>query len=59
MSKPTQVRNAGKPFTKAAVNFIFSNAGKMTSKKIAARLGRTVKSVSRKAEKLSLSLSVR
>lgn len=51
-------RNAGKVFSDKAVSFLVSNAGKMSASSIAGRLGRTVKSVRRKAEKLGLSLSV-
>jgi hypothetical protein len=51
-------RNAGKPFSDRAVGFLESNAGVLSAKSIAGRLGRTVKAVHRKAQKLGLSLSV-
>jgi len=60
MSKTTtsaSTRNAGKAFSNRAVNFLVSNAGSMSAKSIAGRLGRTTKAVRRKAEKLGLSLS--
>lgn len=53
-----QARNAGKVFSSNATTFLVKNAGKMKAKSIAGILGRTVKSVRRKAEKLGLSLSV-
>lgn len=52
----TQPRNAGKPFTERAVNFLTTRAGKQSASSIARQLGRTEKSVRRKAEKLGLSL---
>lgn len=52
------LRNAGKPFTVKAVSFLENNAGLMTATSIAGRLGRTIKSIRRKAEKLGLSLAV-
>ena len=52
----TQPRNAGKPFTERAVNFLTIRAGKQSASSIARQLGRTEKSVRRKAEKLGLSL---
>lgn len=54
----TNTRNAGKPFSGRATNFLVSNAGSLSARSIAGRLGRTVKAVRRKAEKLGLSLSV-
>ena len=51
-------RNAGKAFSERAVLFLVRNSGRMSARAIAGRLGRTVKSVRRKAEKLGLSLSV-
>ena len=48
-----------KPFTAGSVNFIVSNAGKLSAKSIANVIHRTEKSVRRKAEKLGLSLKVR
>lgn len=51
-------RNAGKVFSDRAVNFLIGNAGLMSAKSIAGRLGRTTKAVRRKAEKLGLKLSV-
>jgi transposase len=58
MSTTTTTRNAGKVFSDRAVNFLIGNAGLMSAKSIAGRLGRTTKAVRRKAEKLGLSLSV-
>lgn len=58
MSKTKTPRNAGKPFSGRAVHFLLENAGHLTTRSIAARLGRTVKAVRRKAEKLGVSLSV-
>lgn len=52
----TTTRNAGKPFTDKAVNFLMKRAGKQSASSIARQLGRTEKSVRRKAEKLGLSL---
>jgi len=52
------VRNAGKSFTTAAVKFIVTNAGDLTTRQIASRLGRTPKSISRKADRLGISLAV-
>lgn len=51
-------RNAGKLFSEKAVNFLVSNAGVLSAKSIAGRLGRTTKAVRRKAEKLGISLSL-
>ena len=51
-------RNAGKPFSEKATSFLLDNAGSLSATSIAGRLGRTVKAVRRKAEKLGLSLSV-
>lgn len=51
-------RNAGKLFSVTAVNFLEFNAGSLSASSIASRLGRTTKSVRRKAEKLGLSLAV-
>ena len=56
--KKTMPRNAGKLFTTTAVDFMYTNAGTLSATTIAKRLGRTVKSVRRKAEKLNLSLSL-
>ena len=52
------VKNAGKVFTDKATDFLVKNAGVMSTAKIASRLGRTTKAISRKAEKLGLSLRV-
>ena len=54
----TSVRNAGKIFSDRAVNFLVNNAGVLSAKSIAGRLGRTTKAVRRKAEKLGISLSL-
>jgi len=54
----TTVRNAGKPFSEKAVSFLLKNAGKRSAVSIANQLGRTEKSIRRKAEKLNLSLAV-
>ena len=54
----TVLRNAGKPFTDKAVTFLVKNAGRRSASSIASQLGRTEKSVRRKAEKLGLSLAV-
>jgi hypothetical protein len=51
-------RNGGKLFSDRAVNFLIVNAGVLSAKSIAGRLGRTTKAVRRKAEKLGLSLSL-
>lgn len=48
----------GTKFSGKAVNFLASNAGKMSANSIARRLRRSTKSVRRKAEKLGLSLRV-
>lgn len=59
MSKAsTSPRNAGKSFGHKSVDFLIANAGVITAKTIAGRLGRTTKAVRRQAEKLGLSLSV-
>lgn len=55
----TTYRNAGKPFTEKAVSFLMKNAGKRPAVSIANQLGRTEKSIRRKAEKLGVSLSVK
>jgi hypothetical protein len=54
----TSTRSAGKVFSDVALNFILGNAGTMSAKSIANRLGRATKSVRRKAEKLGLSLAL-
>lgn len=54
----TTTRNAGKPFSDKAVNFLITRAGTQTAASIARQLGRTTKAVRRKAEKLGLSLRV-
>ena len=54
----TSTRSSGKAFSDTAINFLLINSGKMSAKSIANRLGRTVKSVRRKAEKLGLSLAL-
>ena len=59
MAKTTgTLRNAGKPFTDRAVNFLIEKAGVQTAGSIARQLGRTEKSIRRKAEKLGVSLAV-
>lgn len=50
-------RSAGKPFSDKAVSYLVKNAGVLSAKSIAGRLGRTEKSIRRKAEKLGLSLA--
>ena len=57
-STTTVLRNAGKPFSDKAVNFLVNNAGVLSASSIAGRLGRTVKGIRRKAEKLGISLSL-
>lgn len=57
-TRNTPPRNAGKPFSERAVNFILRNAGKMSASAMAGRLGRTVKSVRSKAERLGVPLSL-
>lgn len=57
-SMTTQPRNAGKPFSVKAESYLVDNAGVLSAKSIAGRLGRTVKAVRRKAEKLGISLAV-
>lgn len=52
------VRNAGKLFSDRAIGFLLTNAGVLSAKSIAGRLGRTTKAVRRKAEKLGISLSL-
>jgi hypothetical protein len=52
------LRNAGKPFTDKAVNFLINKAGNQPAASIARQLGRTEKSIRRKAEKLGVSLAV-
>jgi len=54
----TKARSSGKAFSDTAIDFMLINSGKMSAKSIAGRLGRTVKSVRRKAEKLGLSLAL-
>ena len=54
----TNTRSAGKAFSLTAVNFLVTKAGTMSAKSIAGRLGRTVKSVRRKAEKLGVKLAL-
>ena len=51
-------RNSGKLFSTKAVSFLLDSAGIITASSIASRLGRTTKSVRRKAEKLGVSLAV-
>jgi len=51
-------RNAGKSFSVKATAFLENNAGYLTTKQIASRLGRTSKSIQRKASKLGVSLAV-
>jgi hypothetical protein len=51
-------RNAGKVFSSRAESFLVSNAGTLSARSIAGRLGRTVKAVRRKAEKLGISLAL-
>jgi hypothetical protein len=58
MSSSNVTRNAGKMFSDKAVNFLVINAGVLSAKSIAGRLGRTTKAVRRKAEKLGISLSL-
>lgn len=58
MKTTSLLKNAGKPFTVKATSFLVDNAGSLTATKIAKRLGRTVKSIRRKAEKLEISLAV-
>jgi predicted ArsR family transcriptional regulator len=58
MSSSSLTRNSGKIFTDKAVDFLINNAGVLSAKSIAGRLGRTTKAVRRKAEKLGLSLSL-
>jgi hypothetical protein len=57
-SKTSTVRNAGKLFSVRAVGFLITNAGVISAKSIAGRLGRTTKAIRRKAEKLGISLSL-
>jgi hypothetical protein len=56
MSGSNSLVRTGKRFSSKAVGFLAANAGKMSVKSIANRLRRTPKSVSRKAEKLGISL---
>jgi hypothetical protein len=58
-SKVATKRNAGKFFSEKAIKFLVSRAGKSTAKAIANQLGRTEKSIRRKAEKMGLSLAVK
>lgn len=58
VSSTTQPRNAGKVFSSRATAYLLNNAGVLPAKSIAGRLGRTVKAVRRKAEKLGISLAV-
>lgn len=58
MATRTVTRNAGKPFSTKAVNFLLSKAGNQSANSIARQLGRTEKAVRRKAEKLGVSLAV-
>ena len=55
MSKLT---NQGKPYTSKTVSFLITHAGSTSVTTIAKKLGRSVKGVRRKAEKLGLSLRV-
>lgn len=55
----TTVRMAGKTFSTRATTFLINNAGVLSASAIGRRLGRTEKSVRRKAEKLGISLSVK
>ena len=57
-STTSQPRNAGKVFSSRATAYLVNNAGSMSARSIAGRLGRTVKAVRRKAEKLGISLAV-
>lgn len=57
-SKKSVPRNAGKPFSEKAESFLVESAGALPAKSIAGKLGRTVKAVRRKAEKLGVSLAV-
>jgi len=58
MTNTTNTRNAGKLFSDKALNFLIGNAGTRSARSIAGSLGRSVKAVRRKAEKLGLKLSV-
>jgi hypothetical protein len=53
-----QPRNAGKVFSSNAEIYLINNAGRMSAKSIAGVLGRTVKAVRRKAERLGVSLAL-
>ncbi len=52
------LRNSGKPFSIKAVNLLYSKAGVLSAAVIAKRLGRTEKSIRRKAERIGLSLAL-
>ena len=54
----SKITNQGKPYTAKTVNFLILNAGVTSVITIAKKLGRSVKGVRRKAEKLGLSLRV-
>jgi hypothetical protein len=54
----SSVRNAGKVFSDKALNFLLGSAGRLSAKSIAGQLGRTTKSIRRKAEKFGISLSL-
>jgi hypothetical protein len=54
----TSPLNAGKAFSVRAVNFLVNFAGIRSAGSIAGTLGRTPKSIRRKAEKLGVSLAV-
>lgn len=58
MASTQNLRSAGKPFSPRAVSYLLKNAGKMKASSIANVLGRTEKSIRRKAEKLGVSLAV-
>ncbi len=58
MTTRTVTRNAGKLFSAKAINFLVSKAGNQSANSIARQLGRTVKAVRRKAEKLGVSLAL-
>ena len=54
----SKITNQGKPYTAKTVSFLVASAGVTSVITIAKKLGRSVKGVRRKAEKLGLSLRV-
>lgn len=57
-SRNRKSTKTGTPWTTSEVNYISRYAGKKTVSEMAANLGRTSKAVSRKAEKIGISVRI-